>query len=799
MKLHYHYFLLALVTLFTTATNAQMTFGHDEASYYTTESWTQWNSQGGTGFTPWIAYVNGDDPNGDAGHFIGSSVADGFGDVNTDGKAFGMYGYKIDPALGGFREAVTYRYFNNTGASAEPNTGGRTPLVAGQVFSIDLAIARRNGYKGIDLLTTRTERLWNFGMDGDRRYQVNQDDIFENEYIQESVFKIKAFQLTATTYKVTITRGDEVWQSEVYEGTIGGFKIYEGSTTSSSVLNRLYFNNLIVVGCTESTTWNGTAWSNGEPDVARTAIIEGNYTSAGNVAACMLIVRNNAAVNILTGHTLTVVNTVEVVPGASLTIQNNAALVQNNNNVQNSGNITLYKESNPLRRLDYTMWSSPVAGQNLQDFSLQTMANRFYEYKYAQNSTGTWIEGYWAVDAANTAFEAAKGYLIRMPNSSIQSGYNAGTAAAPFTGTFTGTPNNGIINKTLSTDANRFTAVGNPYPSPISLEAFFGANSNILHNSTGLYLWRKHNNAISSSYATVSMAGYAANPSDTTTSTSGLGSFYSGDSSSWVIAPGQGFIVKTAANVNNPVVKFDNSMRRASAASLAFFRQAQGTASKLWLNVTAPDTSAGQALVAYINGATTGLDYALDAARLGDASAVSLYSIAENTKLAIQARPGFTAADVVAMGFSAPTAGQYTISLDHTEGVFTQGQAIYLKDNVEGITRNISDRDYTFTSEAGTFENRFEVVYSTTVLGIDNPALNPETVLVYKSGNAININTGSTLINSVSVYDISGRQLYAKGSINTVEAAVNNLSVAQQVLIVEVTTPKGKVSKRIVY
>ncbi|WP_116790232.1 hypothetical protein [Flavobacterium psychrotrophum] len=407
MKLNYYYYLLiAVVTLFTTTANAQMTFGHDEASYYTTESWTQWNSQGGIGFTPWIMFTNGGDPAGAAGHFIGSAVEAGFGNADTDDKAFGTYGY-------GANEAVIYRYFNNTGA---PVSDGRSPLVTGQVFSIDLAVAYRNGYKGIDLLTSQGQFLWNFGMDGDRRYQVNQEDIFQNEYLQQSVFEIKATQISATTFKVTITRGEEVWQSGIYNGTVGGFKIYEGNTTNNDPLNRLYFNNLTVKGCIESTTWNGTAWSNGEPDVAKTAIIEGNYTSTANVFACMLIVRNNAAVNILTGHTLTVVNTVEVVPGASLTLQNNAALVQNNNNVQNSGNIILIKESNPLRRLDYTLWSSPVAGQNLKDFSEETLNSRFYEYKYAQNSNNAWIEGYWSVDPATHNFETAKGYLIRMPD-----------------------------------------------------------------------------------------------------------------------------------------------------------------------------------------------------------------------------------------------------------------------------------------------------------------------------------------------------------------------------------------------
>jgi len=59
----------------------------DSAGNYS--SWSNGDDQG-YGFTSWTleTITNG----GSAGHFIGSSSAQGFGDINTSSKAFGMYG-----------------------------------------------------------------------------------------------------------------------------------------------------------------------------------------------------------------------------------------------------------------------------------------------------------------------------------------------------------------------------------------------------------------------------------------------------------------------------------------------------------------------------------------------------------------------------------------------------------------------------------------------------------------------------------------------------------------------------------
>ena len=82
-----------------------------------------------------------------------------------------------------------------------------------------------------------------------------------------------------------------------------------------------------------STTWNGTAWSNGDPDNTKKVIFAGNYTSIGDIEACSIQVNANNTITIASGHTLTVTNEVTVLgtpATTNLTFQNNASLIQIN-------------------------------------------------------------------------------------------------------------------------------------------------------------------------------------------------------------------------------------------------------------------------------------------------------------------------------------------------------------------------------------------------------------------------------------------------------------------------------------
>lgn len=550
-----------------------------------------------------------------------------------------------------------------------------------------------------------------------------------------------------------------------------------------------------------TTTWSGTAWDNGVPTATDAVVFNGNYTAAANISACTVTVNNGAAVVIPSGYTVTVNGAVTVNTGGSFTFNDNAALVQLTEAV-NSGNIVVHKKSNPLYRLDYTLWSSPVAGQNLQAFSPETSSTRFYEYNSAADQYST-------VNAASTSFSTAKGYLIRMPNAitanvagttnggvTTPAQYMAGTGNYNFDGVFTGVPNNGTITFPLSTAGNRYTAIGNPYPSPINVADFFAANNTVLDVSSGIYLWRKRNNSTHTSYATLSLAGFVANPAE------GGGSeqagFYQGSNTSWTVAPGQGFIVKTPGAVTSGNATFTNSMRRGSpGASQSFFRTGTNTASRYWLNLQGTNNGVSQNMVAYMQDATTGLDYGYDAQRLSDGNSVSLYSVAQSTPLAIQARPDFAVTDVVKLGYVAPAAGSYTISIDHTDGVFADGQKIYIRDNSLGQIQDLAS-PYTYTTDAGTFEQRFDIIYTANALGVKDPVAIDDSLYIFTSDKTIGINSAGNAITGVTIYDLRGRLLYSQ-KYQDEEVRINNFVAEQQVLIIEVQTLKGKVSKKIMF
>lgn len=548
--------------------------------------------------------------------------------------------------------------------------------------------------------------------------------------------------------------------------------------------------------------WTNTAnWCGGVVPTATDDVViaESNNNpviTTGTAYAHSLTVGEGAALTVATGANLSVEEEITVHPAGTLTVQDNGALLQGESNVTNSniGNIIFHKKSNALYRYDYTMWGAPVAGQKLLDFSPATSANRFYRYNPVSGA-------YAAVVADTTDFSTGRSYLIRMPNLlSSPQGYNDLQAAVQFDGTFTGVPNNGTIAVPLSSAGDRYNAVGNPYPSPINIADFYAGNSTTLDESTGIYLWRKRNNGANPSYATITQAAYVANTAE------GGGAeqedFFSGSYEDWTLAPGQGFLVRVISGVTSPVVNFTNSMRRATpGSSQAFLKQSAGsTPSRLWVNLVASaNGAASQAAVAYMQQGTLGLDYGFDGKKVNGSSTIGIYSIAENTPLAVQARPVFDATDVVQMGYNAPAAGTYTISLHRSEGVFKQGQIIYLRDNAEGVIRNLSDYDYTFTTEAGTIEGRFDILYQNVTLGLENPVIDESTVVVYKQGNTVKVATGNTLMNGVTIYDIRGRKIYSQDNINSTQTAISNLSAEQQVLIVEVNTVKGKVSKRIVF
>ncbi len=424
----------------------------------------------------------------------------------------------------------------------------------------------------------------------------------------------------------------------------------------------------------------------------------------------------------------------------------------------NEGEITVLRDSNPIKRLDYTLWSSPVTGQELQAFSPQTVSTRIYTYETtaANEATGG---AYVVVPSATADFANAKGYLFRAPNDA------SATVSTPYEGEFVGVPFNG--NVTSPVYSSDYTSVGNPYASNIEADAFLAANSNV----AALYFWN-NTGVAGANYSTCTLGNCVA--------ASGGGVTPNG-----FITVGQGFLVETTAG---STVSFDNSMRVSNAG---VFSKNDSEKNRIWLNLNNEQNEGlNQILVGYMAGATNNVDHQVDA-KLFASETSALYNIIGEEKFVIQGKAlPFETSDVVALGFKAAEAGKFNISLNNFDGLFAEGEVVvYLKDKELNITHNLMESAYAFESAAGEFNTRFEVVYEEEVMGTGD--LNANAVQIYTSNDQIVVSSKSEKILSVELFDLQGRNIHTNNKVNASTYQIK--SASKGVLVVKVLTQNGEV------
>ena len=219
---------------------------------------------------------------------------------------------------------------------------------------------------------------------------------------------------------------------------------------------------------------------------------------------------------------------------------------------------------------------------------------------------------------------------------------------------------------------------------------------------------------------------------------------------------------------------------------------------KLWLNLTSDNGVFSQIMVGYVENATNDYDgMAYDAPRNMSIETYStIYTLIEGVdkKLAIQGSDpnSLDLNEKIVLGFdtSIDVATLYTLSIAQLEGDFLSSNTIYLKDNLMNIIHDLSASDYTFTSEIGVFNDRFEIVFNQEALSINNPSPNTNSLSI------IELNDGQVQfklsndfeMKSIEIIDLLGRTLYklkANGSSGIFN--LSNLSQATYIAKVELT------------
>jgi hypothetical protein len=453
----------------------------------------------------------------------------------------------------------------------------------------------------------------------------------------------------------------------------------------------------------------------------------------------------------------------------------------------NTGTIQLKRKTTPILKYDYTYWSSPVANQSLYNTSPKTLSGKFYSFNSSSDN--------WLVEAPSKIMVAAKGYIIRGPQS-----FSIATRAV-YEASFKGVPNNG--EKTIALGPiSSFNLIGNPYPSAIDLDVFLKENAAVLKGT--IYLWTHNTPLTKNAYTSDDYAVYNLLGGVGTSSSKNVGvNNFRPDGK---VASGQSFFV-AAASIGGKA-KFNNKMRLVGQ-NTNFFKmnsaqKQKGFASvekhRAWLNMYSADGVFKQMLVGYMTGATDAYDPFLDGTTFSTNKYLDFYSICEEKNLVIQAKGlPFNDQDEITLGYKTTMDGNYTIDIDEVDGVLKK-QEIYIFDKVNKSTHNLKQSPYHFFTQKGTYDTRFVLRYTIGNLGAYDFERTGNGVLIFKEKKELKIKSGSENIKQVVIFDMLGKKVFEKEAINDTVFQASIAFLKDQIGIVKVSLTNGEViSKKVIF
>ena len=569
-----------------------------------------------------------------------------------------------------------------------------------------------------------------------------------------------------------------------------------GITIPANVTANQYTGSLTITnanGCTSSYTitvnigklWNGGTsndwgyannWTpSGVPTSSDCVVIPSGTLNSPEISvnafAGNLTINSSASLSVDSGVAVEVQDFVKT--DGTFTMNSSASLIQINN-VANSGagNMIYKRDVTSVHGYDYIYWSSPVVAQAVSGlYSTPGIGYQYYWDTLANNNngaSGNIGQGNWA--NAFGVMQVGKGYIIRGSSS-----YNwSGNLTANFTGipnngdvlmsiargSYTGAPYSGANGVTISNQEDNYNLIGNPYPSAIKATDFLNWPSNTTKIQGVVYLWT-HNSTPTSNANTFYSTGHYNYFTNDYLAYNNVGAS-SGPGFNGYIAAGQGFFVTMldGATDTTQSVVFNNSMRNKTYSNTNFFKgnqqatQASNEVDRIWLDLVDNNSVSTRTLIGYIDGATVNKDRQFDAyTPVGNATII--YSLVEGDSHIIQGRPlPFDTNDQVPLGYHSAASGNFTIAIATVDGLFEQGQPIYLEDKLLNVIYDLRQAPYVFTTDAGTFNDRFVLRYTSS--NLSNEQFTSQSAAAFIMNQKLQIRA-SSLITNVQIYDVAGK------------------------------------------
>ena len=166
--------------------------------------------------------------------------------------------------------------------------------------------------------------------------------------------------------------------------------------------------------------------------------------------------------------------------------------------------------------------------------------------------------------------------------------------------------------------------------------------------------------------------------------------------------------------------------------------------------------------------------------------------MADTNKLSIQGRPlPFEDTDFVLLGFKSTVADTFTISLSNFDDFFN-AQNIYLEDKLLNVIHDLKSSNYIFITNSGTFEDRFVLKFTNSLLNSEDADFNEDSIIIYKENQNLIINSTLIDLKNIEVYDLTGRILLRKLDVQSLSESITIDGILTPILIVKIRLVTGQ-------
>ncbi|NND09729.1 MAG: T9SS type A sorting domain-containing protein [Flavobacteriaceae bacterium] len=610
--------------------------------------------------------------------------------------------------------------------------------------------------------------------------------------------------------------------------------------------------------------WNQmNTWMNGDVwDIAADPItkpwsiikVSHNMTANNDIHSHALIIDANKSITMTGDNAIS--NQWYLELNGTLDLQDDSQLVQGPSSdlvTSASGQILRRQEGNSDVHW-YNYWSSPVgttAATSLSDnngttnngnntsFSIDMLLDgngNAVEFTSAYDEVGK-ISDKWLYSFQNgiTYWD----WVTLAPSSAIQPGFGytqkgMGNPGPEQQYIFQGKPNNGtILVSANDVDADGLneseqdvtlttSLIGNPYPSALDARKFISDNAGIIQGT--ILLWEQW--AGESHWLAEYEGGYGfinnlaterayqypgINLADPAGLTQGI------KVPSFNIPVGQGFFVEV---INDGDIEFNNSQRvfikesdsdgvdpnngssffRNNATNVDESENADNPFQILRLEFSVSSGASRSFVLGFSEDATDGFDYGYDGGLITNPPADDMGSILDGQQYVIQAFAPITPEKEIDLIMH--SSGIYTHSIKATEiSNFPANQELFLRDKINDTYFDLrSGLKYDFTSEAGTFTDRFEVVFHDgTTLSNEETVF--EDVVVFVKDNNLFVKGLDEQANSLRVTNMLGQTAKAFNEIlnSEIENGIYLGELSSGVYLVNLITENGNtIDKKII-